>query len=354
MKRVWLTSALLGSLFCSVTGWAIDSVERFGADKPVGGEIKSVSKTEVVVFQKVGNKEEKIPANEVISIEWDGEPAAFGLARGAEAARNYQVALEQLTEAADDAKGGDSKMLADINYYMARASAKMALADPAQAEAAITRLKGWLTANRDNFRFYEGQALLAEVALRSKDYVAADTAYTSLSTAPWADTKMLGQIGQARAALAQNNLAEAQKIFDTVAVIDAKTPLEAARKQQAMLGQASCLQSEKKYPEAIKILEQVIEQADADESRILAEAYVRQGDCLNALGQNPKEAIMAYLHVDVIPSLASEVDLHAESLYQLSKLWGAVGQPGRVAEATAKLEQLYPTSEWAKKLAPGT
>jgi hypothetical protein len=62
---------------------------------------------------------------------------------------------------------------------------------------------------------------------------------------------------------------------------------------------------------------------------------------------------MSFLHVDVIPSLAQEKDYHAEALYHLAQLWGAVGQPARAAEAAARLEQLYPNSDWARKPAAG-
>ena len=52
----------------------IDTVYRKSVEKPVGGEITTVSKTEVVVTQKVGNKEESIPANDIRVVEFKGEP----------------------------------------------------------------------------------------------------------------------------------------------------------------------------------------------------------------------------------------------------------------------------------------
>jgi tetratricopeptide (TPR) repeat protein len=347
MKRPWI-SAAVAVLLGPVSAFAIDTVKRREGND-VGGEVKTISRTEVVVFQKVGNKEIPIPANEVVDIDWDGEPAEFGVARGHEAAGNYPLALEQLTEAADKAKGLDAKIKADINFYIARSAARAAMADPAQSADAIQKLKAFTSAERENFRFFEAQELLAEVALRSNDVPVADTAFNSLTQAPWPDTKMLGKVGLARVLLASNNLAGAKTGFDEVAAMETKTPAETSRKLQAMLGQATCLLKQTQPAEALKIIDQVIEQATIEETRTLAEAYVRQGDCLAASGAGAKDAILSYLHVDVIPALAEERDYHAEALYHLSKLWGAVTQPSRAAEAAAKLQQLYPNSPWAQK-----
>ena len=120
-----------------------------------------------------------------------------------------------------------------------------------------------------------------------------------------------------------------------------------------MLGQATCLQSGQQYAEAANILGNVIRESATDDTRLQAEAYVRQGDCYAALGDRDKDAVMAYLHVDVIPSLAVEKDLHAEALYQLSQLWPELRHPDRADLAAGKLQSLYPNSPWTKKLSGG-
>ena len=88
-------------------------------------------------------------------------------------------------------------------------------------------------------------------------------------------------------------------------------------------------------------------QASPEDTRVQAEAYLRQGDCLRAQG-NAKEAILAYLHIPVL--FSSEGDLHAESLHHLVTLWEEVGKPERAADARQELETRYPDTEWAKKL----
>ena len=86
----------------------------------------------------------------------------------------------------------------------------------------------------------------------------------------------------------------------------------------------------------------MIKNVNSQQKALLAEAYIKKGDCYQALGES-KEALIAYLHVDVL--FPSEPGLHAEALYHLSNLWGKVQKPERGTEARAVLQQQYPDSE---------
>jgi tetratricopeptide (TPR) repeat protein len=116
------------------------------------------------------------------------------------------------------------------------------------------------------------------------------------------------------------------------------------------LGQAKCLQRQSQFAEAVAILGQVVRQSDSGDARLQAEAYLRLGDAYASLGDQTMPAIMAYLPVDVVPALAQHSDLHAEALYHLAQLWPAAGRQERGAEASARLVDFYPNSEWTKRL----
>ncbi|MCA9079574.1 MAG: tetratricopeptide repeat protein [Planctomycetaceae bacterium] len=350
MFRFSLTPLLLVACGLSATAADIDTVYRKSDGKSVGGEITAVSKTEVVVTQKVGNKEEHIPANDILFVEWKAEPIGLGLARSNERAGNFSEALEGFQQALGEAAGGSKDLKGSIEFLIAQTSAKVAFADATQTAVAIEKLNAFLSANRDHYRYYDAQLLLGQIALSAKDAAAAETAYSLVEQAPWLDYQLAGRNGQANAKLAGGDISGAKSIFDQVASASTTTPAETGRKLEGMLGQAECLKQQNNYAEALTILVQVIDQASAKDTRVLAQAYIKQGDCYLADGQQYKAAVVAYLHVDVIPSLAAHVDLHAEALYQLTKLWPAVDQPARAAEASAKLETEYPNSEWTKKL----
>jgi tetratricopeptide (TPR) repeat protein len=329
---------------------AADIVNRRSGAQREGGTISKMSKTEVTVTKQVGG-DVTIPANDVASIEWDGAPPGLGLGSAAVAAGNLDYAQQQLDQARTEAAGSDKPGLkGDIDFYLAKVFALRAMTDPAQVAEARNRLDAFLKANRDHYRAYDAQLLLGDVARAGKDFPAAIAAYTAVSVAPWKDFQMAAQLGNARTMLAQDNVDGAKREFDAVAAVNPQDAAQKSRRLEALLGQARCLQLKQQYAEAVKILEQLIDGTTASEARLQAEAYLRQGDCFVAMGADPKEAIMAYLHVDVIPAMSRESDLHAEALYNLARLWNQVGHPERAGEAADALRGEYPESEWTKKL----
>lgn len=354
MKRISQSLAVSAGLFAAATApaWAIDTVHRKSTDKAPAGEIASVSRTEVVVKPKVGS-ETTVPANDIRDVDWEGAPPAIKLGRSQENAGQLELALNQYQQASQEVASGKPNLRAELEFLLARAFSRVALGDSARHAEAIGKLKAFTEKQREHYRFYDAQLLLGELALVANEFATADTAFQSIADSPWPDYQAAGKIGGARLLLERNDVGGAKVAFDAVAAMNASTPGETTRKLQAMLGQATCLQKQSQYAESVKILDQVVRDSSASDTRLQAEAYVRQGDCFVALGDKPKQAIMAYLHVDVVPSLAQEKDFHAEALYHLAQLWGAVGQPARAAEAAARLEQQYPNSEWAKKPASG-
>lgn len=349
VHRGWIGGLLLLLSAISVRGAEIDQIVRKSDGRTIGGEFKSVSKTEVIVFQRVGNREDAVPANDIALIEFKGEPAGLISARSNERTGNLSQALDGYQQVLAEITRTELK--GEVEFLIARTAVAVAKADPTQAGAALAKLQAFVGNYRDHYRFFPAQLLLGELALATDDAAAAEAAFSLLTTSPWTDYKLAGRNGQGFSQLLRNNVSAARQIFDEVARTTTSTPEETARKLEGMIGQATCLQLENDLPGALQILQQVVEQARAEDTRILAMAYLKQGDCYAADPQQLKAAVLAYLHVDVIPSLAAHGDLHAEALYQLSRLWPAINQPGRGAEATARLEQEYPASEWAKKLA---
>jgi hypothetical protein len=353
LRTVLFTRALFAAVIivaASAAAPALDIVHRRSNEKTVGGDITSVTKTEVVVTQKVGNKEETVPANDIAYIEWDGEPGPLKLARGSDTTGNIDESIKQYQEAVKEVPAGRDGLKNEIDFGLARALTRRALRTPAELPAAIAQLKSFINGNRDHYRFYDAQQLLGDALLASKDDLTAEVSYKSVSESPWTDYQMAGKLGLGRAAFARNEVPKAKTLFDEVAAMDAKSPAEISRKLEGLLGQARCLQSGSDSAGALKILEQVIDQATSADSRIQAEAFLRQGDAHRLAKTDPKKAVISYLFVDVIPDLASENDLHAESLYRLAKLWPAAGDAGRGAEAAGRLQAEYPDSEWTKKL----
>lgn len=342
---IWSTLILLAGLqILPVSNLeAADTIYQYNSGSPLLGDIKGYTKTELT-FQR-GPKSVKIPANEIQRVRWDGEPPQLNIARNQEANGNYAAALEEYKKS--QAKGS-ANLKKDLQFLIARATAKSANSNAAALDNSIKLLDAFAKANADHFRYYSTMKLLGEAYLAKKDYAAANTAFGTLERSPWKDYQMDAKNMKARVMLAQGNTKGALAAFEAVAKMDAKSEPEQASKRAAQLGSALCLEKEGKQKEAIKILDEVIKTTSSQQSPLLAEAYLKKGDCFRELGES-KEALIAYLHIDVL--FPKEPAIHAEALYHLSTLWGKVQKPERGVEARAILQQQYPNSEWTKKAA---
>ena len=118
------------------------------------------------------------------------------------------------------------------------------------------------------------------------------------------------------------------------------------QKLLAQVGKARCLAETGSPQDGISLIEDLIKENDSSDMELFGRAYNALGDCLQKSGKQ-KDAIMAYLHVDVL--FYADPEIHAESLHHLSKLWAEVKKPDRAASARNLLEQRYAGSVWAKK-----
>lgn len=325
---------------------AADIIEQRGEAVKLNGTITEVTKDKVTI-KTTKDETKEVPNSQIVDITWTGEPSSLKQGRSHEAGGRLPQALEAYTKAATDFKGDSAQVKTDIEYFTVRAEVKIAMNDPAKIADALKKLSDFAGKNSNSRHFYEASSYIVDLNLAKKDPAGAKAAAEALARSPGNEQKMAAKIGLGRVAILENQIADAQKAFEEVAAMAATGPSEESRKQEAKLGVAQCLYLDKKYDDAIKMLDDVIAKASPENSRVQAEAYIRQGDCYEALGKS-KEALLAYLHVDVL--FATEKAVHPEALYHLSKLWTAVQQPDRASEATDKLNSEYPNSPWAQKL----
>lgn len=326
---------------------AADALTRKSGGSRVGGAVTAVSKTEVVIKPSTGDAV-TVPANEIATIDWDGAPPDLALAVSDENGGRLDSSLNRLAKAQEAAKSANNNIKADVEFLIARVTARQALVDAAKQEAAVEKLRAFQKAWPDSFRYFESQNYLGQVLLAKADYAGAREAFDALSKSPWKDYQLAATISTAKILSAEGQADAAVKLFDEVIAGAGDNPAEQGRKYEAMVGRARGLVAQSQFPEALKTLEDVTNNGPPDNSALQAEAYVLQGSCLQALNRT-KEAILAFLHVDVL--FARESTYHAESLYQLSRLWRTVQHDDRALDAQAKLVSSYPNSEWAKKAA---
>ncbi len=330
---------------------AADIVTIKSSEKNVSGDVSQVTKTELTI--NAGLKKDKItkiPANDIARVKWDGEPISLRLAINAELQGHLADALQRYSQLQADNKSNRPYLKADLSFFIARTTAKISLTDPTMLDEAAQKLDDFCQANGSSFRYYEALSHLGEIYLAKKNFNQAQATFQQIAQAPWLDYQMAARSAGAKLLLFQSKVSEAQAEFDAVSKMPAKTAAELSQKYEAMLGKTVCLQRQGQHQAAIQELVTVTNQADVENTRLQAEAYVRQGDSYRQLDlPQPKSAILAYLHVDIL--FRKEAALHAEALYRLWQLFTAVGDPDKAADVASRLETRYPNSEWTKKLA---
>ncbi len=342
-RQLALVLASLSILCFTSSLFAVDEVTQKSVTKKAIGEITNLSRTELTINQKTGGIL-KIPANDIASIKWDGEPPKLGIARGDEERGVLEKALETYVEVHKESSG---KMKTYLDFLISRTMAKLALDDPARVDDAVKKLEAFTKANADHIGYFESMSYLGQVQALKGDFAKAQTAFEGLGKAPWKDFQMASKIATGRMQLKQNNVDGALKTFDDITAGKAETDSEKSRQAEAQVGKAACLVKQSKHDDALKLIDEIIKSTSVDEKRAMSEAYVLQGDCYQAQNK-PKEAVLAYLHVPVL--FENEKAAHAEALFNLAKLSGTIGQAERAAEARADLLERFPNSEWAKKL----
>jgi len=326
---------------------AVDIITRKSSEKRLGGKITTVTKTAVVI--KTGlrqDKTEKVPANDIVKIEWDGAPRTLNGLLNAEEGGRLKDAYDGYAELLKETGVTNDNLRADLKFYMARATAKMALADPEKIPSAIKALTDFRAAHPDSYHYYELLGLLSDLQLAAKSYDDAKTTLAAMKAAPWKDVQLDAACSEARVLLAQNKPQQALTVYDTVLKQAGADPSLTRLKNRAGLGKAAALQQTNRHDEALKELDGVIKRTSPDQTALMAEAYLLRGDSLRQKGAS-KDALLAYLHVDVL--FAKETKFHPKALYYLSQLWAEVGQTVRAGTAKSRLTNEYPNSEWAKK-----
>ncbi len=339
-NQLRVMAALVTSIALAGSAWGADYVHRKSDGKPLAGEIESVTRDQVVIKPKIGEAI-TVPTSDIAYIRWDGEPRELITARASEQQGRLDRALESYKDIATSTSIS-AKSKSDVLYFISRVNARQALADPAKLGDAISTMENYRKNNPTSYHFYEATSLLGQMYMAKKDWDNAARVFQDLQAAGSDELKALGRTAQAKLLVEKGDLPGAIKAYDAILA----TNPDGSARYDAMLGKANCLRLQKQYQPAIQILNNVIDGVSPDDTSIQAEAYVRQGNCFQGLGKK-KEALLAYLHVDVLYS--KETALHAEALHHLAGLWPVIGKADRASDARRRLKELYPNSDWASK-----
>jgi tetratricopeptide (TPR) repeat protein len=301
----------------------------------VRGKVQSESVAEVVV--RVGQNTVTVPANLVVSIRYDGQPASLTLADSYESNGQLDKAAEQYNKAVADAA---SRPLIEeaARFKQAEVTADLALADPARSAEAVGLLDAFLRAYPKGRHAPAAHETLARLRLQKGDYPGAEQAIAALANIPQAADR--AAVLRARVLAKKGDHARAVEELDRLI---ASSPEGSPRRREARLAKAESLAGLKKFEEAETDVRAVIKTLPAEDAASESVAYNTLGDCLRAAGR-PKDALIAYLHTDLLYSKNREQ--HPRALAQIAQLWRELKRDDRADEVVQRLRQDYPQSPW--------
>jgi tetratricopeptide (TPR) repeat protein len=319
-----------------------DSTVKGAIGGRVRGTIQTETPTEVVV--KLGNTTTTVPTGEIASIRYDGQPPSMALAESRETAGQLAEAADLYKKAAAEASSKPFIQESAL-FHQAQALAELAQTEPGRAAEAIGLLDAFVKAHAKGRHVVAALDSLARLQLHKGDYAAVERTLAEMAKQPQSADR--AAVLRATISARQGHYDKAIAEYDRL-IQDSKEG--SARRRDAKLAKAEALAAQKKYDQAEAEVRSVIQAAPAEDAQVQAAAYNTLGDCLRAAGK-PKDALLAYLHTDVL--YAKDKEQHPRALAQISKLWRDLKRDDRADEVWARLKQEYPQSSWLASARPG-
>ena len=345
MKRFGVFLAAVAVLAAGTTSSA-DTVKFKKKPLPLHGQIIRMSNAEIEIETLGANAiVKKAPVNEIEFVAFDDEPSALGRARANVLEGEYEEAAQTLDRLKPD-EDKRPEIGAEIEFYKALCAAQLALAGNGEIAAAGRQMNDFVKNYPSNIHYFEACQLVGDLLVAKGAYSAAQKYYSELANSPFEDFKMRAGIGLGRALLAQAKTAEALRAFEEVLGNDSTSELAESQRLFAKLGKARCLAKMKRGDEAVRMAQDIVDKADAKDKALMADAYVTLGIALRQANR-PKDALMAFLHVDVLYD--SVPDLHAQALANLVDVFLELHKPDHAGACKHTLLKEYPNSPWAKQ-----
>lgn len=343
-RNAMLLATVMALLMHGVAARAADAVRT--PQTTISGTINAITKQDITITRS-GGKKETVPVNEVLAIRFDAEPTPLNSARNLIQGGRFAEALAELAKVEADAKAmGRAEIKSDVEFFKAYAAAQTALGGAGDIAAAGRQMRGFLSSYPDSYHAYRATETLGDLFAAVNAHDQALRMYDQVAAAPWPDFKMRALVSKGRALRQQKRTEEALAAFDEAlaAAAGQESPLIANQANAATLGKAECLADMQKYDEAITLVHEVIAAADPEDAVLRGRAYNALGNCQRQAGMQ-KEALLAFLHVDVL--YYADPQAHAEALANLSELWLQADRPERAIAAKQMLQERYRDSAWA-------
>jgi len=343
-KQIFVPSLAIIALFlgsCEAQAQGTDRIKRRNGIE--SGKITKVTPLAITISR--GGVERNVPVEEITSISFAGEPKPLRSARLAASGGRYADAQKSLAELSRE-KLERNEVKQEFDFLKVYCAAKQALAGQGEVKAALTAVSKFLTQNSKSFHLTEVFELSGDLQMAAGNLDAARKQYAKLGKAPSPYHKARSAILIGRLLQSEKKDTEAIAEFDRAIAAAADNATAASQRLEATLLAAISRSATGQVEQSTETVKKIIAEAEPENTQLLAQAYNALGDCF-LTSNNNKAARDAFLHVDLL--FASSSTDHAKALYELSRLWGTLGNETRARDAKQRLQEEYPDSSWAKR-----
>ncbi len=308
----------------------------------VEGILRETTPTDLTM--QVGATNRTLPVNEVRAVAFQNDPSDLKSGRAAVLGGNFARGLADL-QRVTPGELTDPNLLRDLQFLIAYAEGKLVLSRGGDKAAAKDKMLAFVRSAPNSYHFFRAAELLGDLAVARGDFADASRYYGSIAArAPWPEQKRHALLLEAQALIASGDLNAAQAKFQQVLDSPAETKQATRQTRLAEVGLARCQAAAGSPEQAIQRLETLIAGQDSSDTELFGRIYNALG-AAHQIAEKPTDALLAYLHVDVL--FYTHPEIHAEALHQLAKLWQETGQSDRAIAATRLLQDRYAGSYWA-------
>ena len=323
---------------------ANDQIYKTGAATAVRGPIDAVTSDGVSL--KVNGVTQNIPSGEIDRILFFGSPSELLRAQAQIRQQQYEEAKNALA-GIDKSKVTAKFVIQEIAYCEAVCDHEMSKDGRTKRADASTVLGGFVQNHKDSFHYYDIVQRTGDLAKSMGNYEVAVGAYNELQKAVDTGVQLIGRVSLASTLFSQGDFQQAQEIYQQIAASDSESPEQRAMIRLAQVGHAHCQAEIGQTAEAIAALDAIVKNGEPlAEKDLFARVYNARGAAFRKAEQ-PKEAVLAYLHTDKL--FNQNEDAHAEALYYLGQLWEQLNMSDRAKKDRQLLRTRYGDSVWAKK-----
>ncbi|MDO5310207.1 MAG: hypothetical protein Q4G03_12055 [Planctomycetia bacterium] len=345
-----LTLTLALALSCVCVQAASTDVVRY-VQRDASGEFVPISIEGAVLFEQCdcdkivvqtrtqdGTDTITIPSENVLWIQFDSAPMEMGTARVEIEVGNYAEALEKLDDI--DEKNLETMVAQELEWYRAYAKTELARAKAGKIADGGRAFDAFVKKNQNHYRYYDALYYLGDTLMAVNQPKLASAKFEQLAQAQSPNYRARGDLGLARLAILEQDDEKARQLLEPLVAdetLDEKLEGLDVR-VAAQIELATVFANQNDVEQALQTLRDALNSTANTAVLQQARIYLALGR-IAANAERDEEAILAYLHVDLLyPTARAE---RVAALQALVPLWRKVGREERARETSERLRTRF-------------